>query len=99
MIPLLPCRAPYAGYRTAISGGLHSPSSPAVSLSMAECFYTAKYRGEPRSMTTRRDLKKTLSGDNRGNPPPLPCPAAWQGVSVRKYRGRGLKSNLFRAVL
>jgi len=32
--------------------------------------YTAKYRGELRSMATRRDLKKTLSGDNRGPPSP-----------------------------
>ena len=45
-----------------------SPSSP-VSRSMAGCFCAAKYRGEPRSMAMRRGLKKTLSRDNRGNPP------------------------------
>ena len=45
-----------------------SPSSP-VSRSMAGFFCAAKYRGEPRSMAMRRGLKKTLSGDNRGNPP------------------------------
>ena len=45
-----------------------SPSSP-VSRSMAGGFCAAKYRGEPRSMAMRRGLKKTLSGDNRGNPP------------------------------
>jgi len=36
-ITFSPCRAPYAGYRTAMSGRLLSPSSPA--------FCTAKYRG------------------------------------------------------
>ena len=67
-----PCPAALRGvtYRIGAEakGKYISPSSP-VSRSMAGCFCAAKYRGEPRSMAMRRGLKKTLSRDNRGNPP------------------------------
>ena len=61
---LSPCRVPYAEYRTAMSGGLLSPSSPAVPRSIAVC--GAKNIGEMRSVTTRRGLKKTCNESNRG---------------------------------
>ena len=62
-----------------MSGGLLSPSSPAVPRSIAVCG-ARKYKGELRSVATRRGIKKTSNGSNRVNPL-SPC------VSVREYRG------------
>jgi len=61
-----------------MSGGLLSPSSPAVPRSIAVC--GAKNIGEMRSVATRRGVKNACNGSNRGNPL-SPC------VSVREYRG------------
>ena len=58
-----------------------SQSSLAVPRSIAVCG-AKKYRGELRSVATRRGIKKTSNGSNRVNPPlPLPCPAALRGVA------------------
>jgi len=49
-----------------MSGELLSPSSPAVPRSIAGCG-ARKYKGELRSVETRRGIKKTSNG--RVNPP------------------------------
>ena len=64
--------------------GLLLTSALAVSRSITGCFVQQNI-GEVSART--EGLENTGNGSDRVKPPPMPCPVALRGVSVREYRG------------
>ena len=58
-------------------------------ITLLPCVFARKYRGELRSVATRRGVKKTSNGSNRVNPPPLRF--ATQNIGEVSVRTEGLK--------
>ena len=77
---LSPARSTTGYYKTAKKKDLYPTSFLKLVLPSSPAFCNAKYRGELRSVATRRGIKNTCNGSNRVNPL-SPC------VPTREYRG------------
>ena len=66
-----------------------------VTLTLLPCVFARKYRGELRSVATRRGIKKTSNGSNRGGleykqEPPIPPLSGGEVARETEEKGRGL---------
>ena len=66
---LSPARSTTGYYKTAKKKDLYPTSFLKLVLPSSPAFCNAKYRGELRSVATRRGIKNTCNGSNRVNPP------------------------------
>ena len=84
---LSPARSTTGYYKTAKKKDLYPTSFLKLVLPSSPAFCNAKYRGELRSVATRRGIKKTCNGSNRVNPlSPVFCTAKYRG-GVQRTEG------------